>query len=116
MIELMCEMELVEIGNLVNNFKMGYKIVKLFDNFFILSIEVEIVFLNWDVLRIRLFVIFDFCWNDYFYGILELYYIWVENLEMFEIYYYEFFIFSRRRLYDDYEFNFMILLSDLLLN
>ncbi|KAK4204194.1 Sec63 Brl domain-containing protein [Triangularia verruculosa] len=115
-IESMREMEPAEIGNLVNNFKMGHKIAKLLDNFPTLSIEAEIAPLNRDVLRIKLFVTPDFRWNDYLHGTSESYYIWVENSETSEIYHHEFFILNRRKLHDDHELNFTIPLSDPLPN
>jgi len=111
-IESMREMEPAEIGNLVNNFKIGSKIAKLLDNFPTLSIEAEIAPLNRDVLRIKLHVIPDFRWNDYLHGMSESYYIWVENSETSEIYHHEYFILSRRKLHDDHELNFTIPLSD----
>ncbi|KAK1759406.1 activating signal cointegrator 1 complex subunit 3 [Echria macrotheca] len=106
------DMEPAEIGNLVNNFKMGTKIAKLLDNFPTLSIEAEIAPLNREVLRIKLHVIPDFRWNDHIHGTSESYYIWVENSETCEIYHHEFFILNRRKLYDDHELNFTIPLAD----
>ncbi|KXX76110.1 putative helicase mug81 [Madurella mycetomatis] len=115
-IEAMKEMEPAEIGNLVNNFRMGGKISKLLENFPTLSIEAEIAPLNRDVLRIKLYVTPDFRWNDYLHGTSESYYIWVENSETSEIYHHEFFILNRRKLHDDHELNFTIPLSDPLPN
>ncbi|KAK4155785.1 putative helicase [Chaetomidium leptoderma] len=115
-IESMREMESAEIGNLVNNYRMGTKISKLLDNFPTLSIEAEIAPLNRDVLRIKLYVTPDFRWNDHLHGTSESYYIWVENSDSSEIYHHEFFILSRRKLYDDHELNFTIPLSDPLPN
>ncbi|KAK4193859.1 putative helicase [Podospora australis] len=115
-IESMREMEPAEIGNLVNNFKVGHKIAKLLDNFPTLSVEAEIAPLNRDVLRIKLFVTPDFRWNDYLHGTSESYYIWVENSETSEIYHHEFFIMNRRKIHDDHELNFTIPLSDPLPN
>ncbi|KAH6635385.1 Sec63 Brl domain-containing protein [Chaetomium sp. MPI-SDFR-AT-0129] len=111
-IESMREMEPAEIGNLVNNFKMGTKIAKLLDNFPTLSVEAEIAPLNRDVLRIKLYVTPDFRWNDHLHGTSESYYIWVENADTSEIYHHEFFILNRRKLHDDHELNFTIPLSD----
>ncbi|KAK3987872.1 putative helicase [Cladorrhinum sp. PSN332] len=115
-IESMREMEHAEIGNLVNNFRMGSKIAKYLDNFPTLSVEAEIAPLNRDVLRIKLFVTPDFRWNDHLHGTSESYYIWVENSETSEIYHHEFFILNRRKLHDDHELNFTIPLSDPLPN
>ncbi|KAK3903913.1 putative helicase [Staphylotrichum tortipilum] len=115
-IQSMREMEPAEIGNLVNNFRMGTKIAKLLDNFPTLSIEAEIAPLNRDVLRIKLYVIPDFRWNDQLHGNSESYYIWVENSDSSEIYHHEFFILNRRKLHDDHELNFTIPLSDPLPN
>ncbi|KAJ4305314.1 putative steryl acetyl hydrolase mug81 [Kalmusia sp. IMI 367209] len=42
----------------------------------------------------------------------ESFWIWVENSETSEIFHYEFFILSRKKLYDDHELNFTIPLSD----
>ena len=111
-IESMREMEPAEIGNLVNNFKMGSKIAKLLDNFPTLSVEAEIAPLNRDVLRIKLYLTPDFRWNDHLHGTSESYYIWVENSDSSEIYHHEFFLLNRRKLYDDHELNFTIPLSD----
>ncbi|KAJ4300389.1 putative steryl acetyl hydrolase mug81 [Collariella sp. IMI 366227] len=115
-IESMREMEPAEIGNLVNNFRMGSKISKLLDNFPTLSVEAEIAPLNRDVLRIKLYVTPDFRWNDFLHGTSESYYIWVENSDTAEIYHHEFFILNRRKLHDDHELNFTIPLSDPLPN
>ncbi|KAK4043400.1 Sec63 Brl domain-containing protein [Parachaetomium inaequale] len=111
-IESMREMEPAEIGNLVNNYKMGTKIAKLLDNFPTLSVEAEIAPLNRDVLRIKLYVTPDFRWNDHLHGTSESYYIWVENSDSSEIYHHEFFLLNRRKLHDDHELNFTIPLSD----
>lgn len=115
-IEAMKEMEPAEIGNLVNNFRMGSRIAKLLDNFPTLSVEAEIAPLNRDVLRIKLYVTPEFRWNDHLHGTSESYYIWVENSETSEIYHHEFFILNRRKLHDDHELNFTIPLSDPLPN
>ncbi|ORY14268.1 Sec63 Brl domain-domain-containing protein [Clohesyomyces aquaticus] len=111
-IEALREMEPAEIGQLVHNHKMGGVITKLLDNFPTLSVEAEIAPLNRDVLRIRLFLTPDFRWNDRHHGTSESYWIWVENSETSEIYHYEYFILSRKKLYDDHELNFTIPLSD----
>nr|POE89847.1 putative helicase mug81 [Quercus suber] len=111
-IDSLREMEPAEIGSLVHNQKMGSTISKLLDNFPTLSVEAEIAPLNRDVLRIKLFLTPDFRWNDRHHGRSESYWIWVENSETSEIYHHEYFILSRRKLYDDHELNFTIPLSD----
>ncbi|KAK5127281.1 hypothetical protein LTR08_004459 [Meristemomyces frigidus] len=111
-IDALRDMEPAEIGSLVHNQRMGITIAKLLDNFPTLSIEAEIAPLNRDVLRIKLFITPDFRWNDRHHGKSESYWIWVENSETSEIYHHEFFILSRRKLYDDHELNFTIPLSD----
>lgn len=111
-IESMRDMEPAEIGELVHNKKMGNVISRLLDNFPTLSIESEIAPLNRDVLRIRLWLTPDFKWNDRHHGTSEPFWIWVENSETSEIFHYEFFILSRKKLYDDHELNFTIPLSD----
>jgi antiviral helicase SLH1 len=111
-IESLRDMEPAEIGELVHNKKMGNVIARLLDNFPTLSIESEIAPLNRDVLRIRLWLTPDFKWNDRHHGTSEPFWIWVENSETSEIFHYEYFILSRRKLYDDHELNFTIPLSD----
>ncbi|KAK5128381.1 hypothetical protein LTR85_003049 [Meristemomyces frigidus] len=111
-IDSLRDMEPAEIGSLVHNQKMGSTISKLLDNFPTLSVEAEIAPLNRDVLRIKLFLSPEFRWNDRHHGKSESYWIWVENSETSEIYHHEFFILSRRKLYDDHELNFTIPLSD----
>jgi antiviral helicase SLH1 len=105
-------MEPAEIGQLVRNNKEGMAISKLLDIFPTLGAEAEIAPLNRDVLRIRLFLIPEFRWNDRHHGTSESYWIWVENSETSDIYHHEFFILSRKKLYDDHELNFTIPLSD----
>lgn len=111
-IESLRDMESAEIGQLVHNNKMGNIIGKLLDNFPTLSVEAEIAPLNRDVLRIRLYLTPEFRWNDRHHGTSESYWIWVENSETSEIYHHEYFILSRKKLYDDHELNFTIPLSD----
>ena len=111
-IESLREMQVGEIGNLVNNKSMGYTISKLLDNFPTVSVEVEIAPLNRDVLRVRLWITPEFKWNDKFHGNSESYWIWVENSDTNEIYHSEFFILTKKKLYDDHELNFTIPLSD----
>ncbi|KAL2166430.1 hypothetical protein VTG60DRAFT_2783 [Thermothelomyces hinnuleus] len=111
-IDSLREMEPAEIGNLVNNYRMGTKIAKLLDNFPTLGVEAEIAPLNRDVLRIKLYITPDFRWNDHLHGTSESYYIWVENSDTSEIYHHEFFILNRKKLHDDHELNFTIPLSD----
>lgn len=111
-IESMREMEPAEIGNLVHNQKMGKVLSKLLDNFPTLSVETEIAPLNRDVLRIRLSIYPEFTWNDRHHGASESFWVWVENSETSEIYHHEYFILSRKKLYDEHELNFTIPLSD----
>lgn len=111
-IESMRDMEPAEIGQLVHNNHMGNTISRLLDNFPTLTVEAEIAPLNRDVLRIHLYLTADFLWNDRHNGTSESYWIWVENSETSEIYHYEYFILTRKRLYDDHELNFTIPLSD----
>jgi len=111
-IESLRDMESAEIGHLVHNNKMGVTISKLLDNFPTLTVEAEIAPLNRDVLRIRLYLTADFRWNDRHNGMSESYWIWVENSETSEVYHHEYFILSRKKLYDDHKLNFTIPLSD----
>lgn len=111
-IEAMKEMEPAEIGALVHNHGAGKTITKILNSFPTVHVEAEIAPLNRDVLRIKLYVIPDFSWKDHVHGTSESFYIWVENSETSEIYHHEFFIISRRKLYDDHELNFTIPLSD----
>ncbi|MCJ1472691.1 hypothetical protein MMC13_001340 [Lambiella insularis] len=111
-IESLRDMETAEIGQLVHNNGMGKTISKLLDNFPTLTVEAEIAPLNRDVLRIHLFLTPDFRWNDRHNGTSESYWIWVENSETSEIYHHEYFILSRKKLYDDHELNFTIPLTD----
>lgn len=111
-IESLRDMENAEIGQLVHNNRMGNTISKLLDNFPTLTIEAEIAPLNRDVLRIHLYLNADFRWNDRHNGTSESYWIWVENSETSEIYHHEYFILTRKKLYDDHELNFTIPLSD----
>tara|TARA_R110002003_G_scaffold55_5_gene4994 strand:- start:49114 stop:54714 length:5601 start_codon:yes stop_codon:yes gene_type:complete len=111
-IETLRDMEPAEIGAMVHNQKMGTVIAKLLDNFPTLTVESEIAPLNRDVLRIKLWLTPDFKWNDRHHGTSESFWIWVENSETSEIYHYEYFILSRRKLYDDHELNFTIPLTD----
>ncbi|KAF2712595.1 Sec63-domain-containing protein [Pleomassaria siparia CBS 279.74] len=111
-IESLRDMEPAEIGQLVHNQKMGGIISKLLDNFPTLGIEAEIAPLNRDVLRIRLWLTPEFKWNDRHHGTSEAYWIWVENSETSEIFHHEYFILSRKKLYDEHELSFTIPLSD----
>jgi antiviral helicase SLH1 len=115
-VESMRDMETAELGQLVHNHKMGKTLAKLLDNFPTLSVEAEIAPLNRDVLRVRLMLYPEFTWNDRHHGASESYWIWVENSETSEIYHHEYFILSRKKLYDDHELNFTIPLSDPLPN
>ena len=111
-IEQLRDMESAEIGQLVHNSRMGGTISRLLENFPTLTVEAEIAPLNRDVLRIHLYLIADFRWNDRHNGTSESYWIWVENSENSEIYHHEYFILTRRKLYDDHELSFTIPLSD----
>ncbi|SMR47532.1 unnamed protein product [Zymoseptoria tritici ST99CH_3D1] len=111
-IESLRDMDQAEIGSLVHNQRMGNTIGKLLDNFPTVTVEAEIAPLNRDVLRVKLFITPEFRWNDRHHGRSESYWIWVENSETSEIYHHEFFILSRRKLYDDHELNFTIPLTD----
>ncbi len=111
-IESLRDMEPAEIGQLVHNQKMSNTISKLLDNFPTLTVDAEIAPLNRDVLRIHLYLTADFRWNDRHHGTSESYWIWVENSETSEVYHHEYFILSRKKLYDDHELSFTIPLSD----
>ncbi len=111
-IEALRDMEPAEIGQIVHNNRMGHTLSKLVENFPTLNVEAEIAPLNRDVLRIRLYITPDFRWNDRHNGTSESYWIWVENSETSEVYHHEFFILTRRKLFDDHELNFTIPLTD----
>jgi antiviral helicase SLH1 len=111
-VEAMRDMEAAEIGGLVHNQAAGKNIAKILNNFPTLSVEAEIAPLNRDVLRIKLYLIPEFRWNDHIHGTSESFYVWVENSETSEIYHHEYFILNRRKLHDDHELNFTIPLSD----
>ncbi|KAF8448347.1 Sec63 Brl domain-containing protein [Terfezia claveryi] len=111
-IQSLREMQPGEIGNLVNNQTMGYSVSKVLDNFPDVSIEVEIAPLNRDVLRVKLWITPEFKWNDKIHGKSESFWIWVENSDTSEIYHSEFFILTKKKLYDEHELNFTIPLSD----
>ncbi|KAF2167827.1 hypothetical protein M409DRAFT_53787 [Zasmidium cellare ATCC 36951] len=111
-IESLRDMEEAEIGSLVHNQKAGNTIGKLLDNFPTVAVDAEIAPLNRDVLRVKLYITPEFRWNDRHHGKSESYWIWVENSETSEIYHHEYFILSRKKLYDDHELNFTIPLSD----
>lgn len=115
-VESLRDMGSAEIGQLVHNYHMGSTISKLLKNFPILSVEVEIAPLNRDVLRIQLYITADFQWNDGQNGTSESYWIWVENSETSEIYHHEYFIVTRKKLYDSHELHFTIPLLDPLPN
>ena len=111
-IESLRDMDNAEIGQLVHNRSMGSTLSKLLNNFPTVTVEAEIAPLNRDVLRIHLHITADFSWNDRHNGTSESYWIWVENSETSEIYHHEFFILTRKRLYDDHELHFTIPLTD----
>ncbi|KAF2457723.1 Sec63 Brl domain-containing protein [Lineolata rhizophorae] len=111
-IEALRDMEPAEIGHLVHNNRMGNTLSKLLDNFPTLSVDAEIAPLNREVLRIRLYITADFKWNDRHHGTSESYWIWVENSDTSEIYHHEFFLLTRKRLYDDHELNFTIPMAE----
>ena len=111
-IESLRDMESAEIGELVHNNRMGNTIAKLLDSFPTLTVDAEIAPLNRDVLRMHLYLTADFRWNDRHNGTSESYWIWVENSETSEIFHHEYFILTRRKLYNDHELTFTIPLSD----
>ena len=111
-IESLRDMEPVEIGHLVHNGKYGPIISRMLDNFPTLSIEAEIAPLNRDILRIHLDIQPEFQWNERQHGTSESYWIWVEDSETSEIYHHEFFLLTRKKLYDDHKMDFTIPLSD----
>ncbi|KKA28913.1 hypothetical protein TD95_002496, partial [Thielaviopsis punctulata] len=106
------EMEPSELGSLVHNEGAGKKIAKVLSHFPMVEVEAEIAPLNRDVLRIKLRLSPEFTWNDNMHGTSEAFYIWVENSETAMIYHHEYFIVSRKKLYDDHELNFTIPLAD----
>ena len=111
-IESLRDMDSAELGELVHNNRIGSTVSKLLDTFPTLTVEADTAPLNRDVLRVRLYLTADFRWNNRHNGTSESYWIWVENSENSEIYHHEFFILTRRRLYDDHELSFTIPLLD----
>ena len=111
-IESLKDMRSAEIGQLVHNNHMGSTISKILDNFPTLSLEAEVAPLNRDVARVHLYLTADFQWNDKHNGTSESYWIWVENSETSEIYHHEYFLLTRKRLFEDHELSFTIPLSD----
>ena len=111
-IESLKDMTAPEIGQLIHNNRMGNTVCKLISNFPTLSIEAEIAPLNHDVLRVHLYLFAEYQWNEKHNGTSEAYWIWIENSETSEIYHHEYFILTRRKLYDDHQLHFTIPLSD----
>ncbi|KAF8475719.1 Sec63 Brl domain-containing protein [Kalaharituber pfeilii] len=111
-IESLREMQVGEIGSLVNNRSMGPTIAKLLGNFPTVGIDVKIAPLNRDVLKVHLWIKPQFKWNDRIHGNSESYWILVENSDTSEIYHSEYFILTKRKLNDDHELHFTIPLSD----
>ncbi|KAL5615238.1 hypothetical protein BROUX41_005294 [Berkeleyomyces rouxiae] len=110
--QMLREMDSKELGSMVHNEGVGKKLSKTLSHFPILEVEAEIAPLNRDVLRVKLKLVPNFTWNDHTHGTSESFYIWVENSETAMIYHHEYFIISRRKLYDDHELNFTIPLAD----
>ncbi|PHH64830.1 hypothetical protein CDD81_3896 [Ophiocordyceps australis] len=111
-VEAMRDMEPAEIGALVHNHGAGIKIAKLLHHFPTVHVEADMAPLNRDVLRIKLHLSADFGWRDQIHGASESFWIWVENSDTGDIYHYEFWILSRRKLHDAHELNFCIPLAD----
>lgn len=111
-IETLMDMTPAEIGSLVHNFAAGKTIHNLLKHFPKINIGSEIAPLNRDVLKIRLYLMPNFIWNDKYHGTSESFWVWVESSETSEIYHHEFFILNRKKLYDDHQLDFTIPLSD----
>ncbi|KHJ35518.1 putative activating signal cointegrator 1 complex subunit 3 [Erysiphe necator] len=111
-IETLRDMDASEIGSLVHNFSEGKTIRKLLKNFPTINVESEIAPLNRDILKIRLYLIPEFTWNDKYHMNSESFWVWVENSETSEIYHHEYFILSRKKFHDDHQLDFTIPLLD----
>ena len=111
-VESLRDMEPAEIGHLVHNGKYGPIISRMLDNFPTLTVEAEIAPLNRDILRIHLDIYPDFRWNERQHGTSESYWIWVEDSETSEIYHHEYFLLTRKKLYDEHKMDFTVPLSD----
>ncbi|RPA71984.1 Sec63-domain-containing protein [Ascobolus immersus RN42] len=111
-IESLREMEKGELGNLVNNQKMGPIIFRLLESFPTISVESEIAPLNREVLRVKLKLLADFRWDDRIHGTSESFWVWLENSETSDIFHSEYFILSKKKVHDEHEMHFTIPLSD----
>lgn len=115
-IERLREMDPSQLGDLVNNRGMGKKLSHAVNDFPILGLDAEIAPLNRNVLKVKVWLTPDFVWNERVHGKSESYWVWVEHSETSEILHHDYFILSKKKLYDDHELNFTIPLDDPLPN
>ncbi|KAI8820753.1 Sec63 Brl domain-containing protein [Fimicolochytrium jonesii] len=96
-IEDIREMDGREVGQLVRHQKMGRTVVKCAEHFPSLILDASIAPITRTVLRVTLTITPDFVWNDRVHGMVEPWWIWVEDHENTEILYSEYFLLHKRQ-------------------
>ncbi|BFZ53989.1 Putative steryl acetyl hydrolase mug81 [Savitreella phatthalungensis] len=111
-IEVLRDMDVGELGSLVNFQRLGGKIKQAVDNFPLLAVDYELAPLTRQVLRVKLFITPDFDWSVSVHGAVESFWLWVEDEDGMEILYSEPFLLSKRRASDVHELEFTIPLPE----
>ncbi|KAI9341779.1 Sec63 Brl domain-containing protein [Zopfochytrium polystomum] len=91
------EMDAKEIGAVIRHMKMGSTVYKCVEQFPTLILEPEIAPVTRTVLRITLHITADFFWNDRIHGMVEPFWIWVEDSENVEILHSEYFLLNKKQ-------------------
>ncbi|CAI2176157.1 20276_t:CDS:10 [Funneliformis geosporum] len=112
-LEDMRDMSAAELGLLVKQNSMGAYISKCLDMFPMLKLEAQVAPITRNILRVTLSITPDFVWNDRIHGIVEPWWIFVEDSENVELYHSEYFILNRKQLEETQKIGFAIPIQEL---
>ncbi|CAI2174252.1 1160_t:CDS:10, partial [Funneliformis geosporum] len=112
-LEDMRDMSAAELGLLVKQNSMGAYISKCLDMFPMLKLEAQVAPITRNILRVTLSITPDFVWNDRIHGVVEPWWIFVEDSENIELYHSEFFILNRKQLEETQKIRFAIPIQEL---
>ncbi|CAG8651394.1 1656_t:CDS:10, partial [Funneliformis mosseae] len=112
-LEDMRDMSSAELGQLVRQNSMGTYISKCVDMFPMLKLEAQVAPITRNILRVTLSITPDFVWNDRIHGIVEPWWIFVEDSENVELYHSEYFILNRKQLGETQKIGFAIPIQEL---
>ncbi|ODV95077.1 hypothetical protein PACTADRAFT_44149 [Pachysolen tannophilus NRRL Y-2460] len=105
-------MDAGELGELVHNVRMGKVLYRLIGRFPTVLLNAEIFPITLNVMRVHVELEPDFVWDEKYHGVVQFFWILVEESNKSTILHFEKYILNKRSMKGVHEMDFMISLSD----